>query len=148
MDEVGLDICAHVVDTMHGAFGERLAPPTILADIKAKNLLGKKGGKGIYLWDAPGGKKVFDKKTKKYVFNPEVLAAVTAPKSPKQMTEIQDRLVLAMVNEAARCMEEGIVAEPSQLDLAMIFGTGFPPFRGGVLRYADSEGINNVHQKL
>jgi 3-hydroxyacyl-CoA dehydrogenase/enoyl-CoA hydratase/3-hydroxybutyryl-CoA epimerase len=148
MDEVGLDICAHVVDTMHGALGERLAPAAIMAHLKAKNLLGKKGGKGIYLWDAPGGKKVFDKKAKKYVFNPEVIDAITAPKSPKHVTEIQDRLALAMVNEAARCMQEGIVDDPSQLDLAMIFGTGFPPFRGGVLRYADTEGLAVIVQKL
>ncbi len=156
MDEVGLDICAHVVDTLHGAVGDRLAPPAFLEEIKPKifsktkgeEMLGKKSGKGIYLWDAPGGKKVFDKKTKRYAFNPEALAAVKAPKTPKHITEIQNRLVLAMVNEAARCMQEGVVAEPSQLDLAMIFGTGFAPFRGGVLRYADQEGIRTVVQKL
>lgn len=146
MDEVGLDICAHVVDTMHGAFGERFAPPAILAEIKAKKLLGKKGDKGVYLWK--DGKKVFDKKTKKYVLNQELVDAVKAPKSPKHVTEIQDRLVLAMVNEAARCMQEGVVTEASQLDLAMIFGTGFAPFRGGVLRYADQEGIKLAVQKL
>ena len=61
---------------------------------------------------------------------------------------IQDRLFLPMVNEAALCLSEGIIDEPSQLDLAMIFGTGFAPFLGGVLGYADSLGIRTVHQKL
>ena len=59
-----------------------------------------------------------------------------------------DRLALVMVNEACRCIEEGVVDEPSQLDLAMIMGTGFPPFRGGLLRYADALGARVVHQKL
>jgi len=148
MDEVGLDICAHVVNTMHGALGQRVAPPDILSVIKERQLLGKKGGKGIYLWDQPHGKKVFDKKTKKYLFNDEILSAVKAPKAPKHITEIQDRLALVMVNEAIRCLEEGIVSDPSQLDLAMIFGTGYPPFRGGVLRYADQEGLRVIEQKL
>jgi 3-hydroxyacyl-CoA dehydrogenase len=53
-----------------------------------------------------------------------------------------------MVNEAARVMEEGIVSDASQLDLAMIFGTGFPPFTGGLLRYADQTGLKNAAQKL
>jgi 3-hydroxyacyl-CoA dehydrogenase/enoyl-CoA hydratase/3-hydroxybutyryl-CoA epimerase len=148
LDEVGLDIAAHVVNTMHGALGERMTPPALLSKLAELKLLGKKGGRGMYLWTGPDGKKVFDAKTKKYLFNPDVVAAVTAPKSPRSETEIQDRLVLAMVNEAARCMEEGIVAEPSQLDMAMIFGTGFAPFRGGPLRYADQEGLAVVAQKL
>lgn len=148
LDEVGLDIAAHVVNTMHGALGERMAPPAVLETLKGMKLLGRKGGKGIYLFDKAGGSKIKDKKTKKYVFNPEVLAAIKAPRSPKTMGEIQDRLVLAMVNEAARVMEEGVVSEPSQLDLAMLFGTGFPPYRGGVLRYADQQGLPDVAQKL
>jgi len=148
LDEVGLDIAAHVVNTMHGALGERMTPPAILGKLAELKLLGKKGGRGIYLWSGPDGKKIFDKKTKKYLFNPDVVAAVTAPKSPRSESEIQDRLVLAMVNEAARCMEEHIVEEPSQLDMAMIYGTGFAPFRGGVLRYADQEGLAVVAQKL
>ncbi len=147
LDEVGLDIAGHVIHTLHGALGERLSPPAILKVIEEKKLLGKKGGKGIYLYDAEG-KRLFDKKTKKYVFNPDVVAAITAPKSPKLKGEIIDRLILPMVNEAAMCLQEGVVNEPSQLDLAMIFGTGFPPFEGGVLRYADTLGTKTVHQKL
>jgi 3-hydroxyacyl-CoA dehydrogenase/enoyl-CoA hydratase/3-hydroxybutyryl-CoA epimerase len=52
--------------------------------------------------------------------------------------EIQDRLLLSMVNEAAACLREKVVSDPDDLDLAMIFGTGFPPFRGGLLQFADS----------
>jgi len=53
---------------------------------------------------------------------------------------LQERMVLAMVNEAAVCLEDGIVREPREVDVAMVFGTGFPPFRGGLLRYADAVG--------
>jgi 3-hydroxyacyl-CoA dehydrogenase/enoyl-CoA hydratase/3-hydroxybutyryl-CoA epimerase len=147
LDEVGLDIAGEVIKVIHAALGARMTPPAILATIEGLKIVGKKGGKGIYLYGADG-KRVFDKKTKSYVFNPDVLAAVKASRNPKTRGEIQDRLVLAMVNEAARCLEEGVVSDPSQLDLAMIFGTGFPPFVGGVLRYADQTGTPVVCQKL
>ena len=55
---------------------------------------------------------------------------------------------MPMINEAAFCLEDRIVAGPSKLDLAMIFGTGFPPFRGGLLRYADDLGIDRVVNRL
>jgi 3-hydroxyacyl-CoA dehydrogenase/enoyl-CoA hydratase/3-hydroxybutyryl-CoA epimerase len=139
MDEVGLDIGEKVIHVLHEALGERMAPPKIMGAIADLKLLGKKGGKGLYLYNEKG---------KRAGINPDVLAAITAPKTAKLKGEIQDRLVLVMVNEAARCIEEGVIAEPSQLDLAMVFGTGFAPFYGGVLRYADQVGIRVVHQKL
>jgi 3-hydroxyacyl-CoA dehydrogenase/enoyl-CoA hydratase/3-hydroxybutyryl-CoA epimerase len=140
MDEVGLDIVAHVIKVMHAALGERLAPPAMIATIEAAKLLGKKGGKGLYLYDEKTGRRAG--------INPDIAAAITA--KPKTMTigAIQDRLFLPMVNEAALCLQEGIIDEPSQLDLAMIFGTGFAPFLGGVLGYADQVGVRTIHQKL
>jgi 3-hydroxyacyl-CoA dehydrogenase/enoyl-CoA hydratase/3-hydroxybutyryl-CoA epimerase len=135
-----------------------MSPPAIMEAINALKIVGRKGGKGIYVYDAPGGRRKSyvekvgkgwrKKKVKKYVFNPDVVAAIKAPRNPKTAGEIRDRLVLAMVNEAARVMEERIVTAPSQLDLAMIFGTGFPPFTGGLLRYADQTGLRNAAQKL
>lgn len=139
MDEVGLDIVTHVIKVMHAALGDRLSAPSIIAVIEQHKLLGKKGGKGLYLYDENG---------KRTGLNPDIQAGITA--KPKTMSEsaIQDRLMLPMVNEAALCLSEGIITEPSQLDLAMIFGTGFAPFLGGVLGYADQVGIRTVHQKL
>ena len=139
MDEVGLDIVTHVIKVMHAALGDRLSAPSIIPVIEQHKLLGKKGGKGLYLYDENG---------KRTGLNPDIQAAITA--KPKTMSEsaIQDRLMLPMVNEAALCLSEGIITEPSQLDLAMIFGTGFAPFLGGVLGYADQVGIRTVHQKL
>lgn len=139
MDEVGLDIGEKVIHVLHDALGERMAPPAILKTVSEKKLLGKKGGKGIYLYNEEG---------RRDGFNPEILEAVKAGPTPKLKGEIQDRLVLIMVNEAARCIEEGVITDPSQLDLAMVFGTGFAPFYGGVLRYADQIGLRIVAQKL
>ena len=62
--------------------------------------------------------------------------------------QILDRAVLIMVNEAARCIEEGVVEGPEQLDLAMVMGTGFAPFRGGLLHYADDRGVSEIKQRL
>lgn len=155
LDEVGLDIAGHVIDTLNGALGDRMSRPEILADLEALNLLGRKGGRGFYLYKEDGSRvsvkegKAFRKK-KRYVFNPDVVAAIEkrTKVNKKLEGEIQDRLFLAMVAEAARCIEENVVDDPSQLDLAMIFGTGFPPHVGGVLSWADSMGTGLVCQKL
>jgi 3-hydroxyacyl-CoA dehydrogenase/enoyl-CoA hydratase/3-hydroxybutyryl-CoA epimerase len=139
LDEVGLDIVTHVINVMHAALGERLAPPAIVATIAQHKLLGKKGGKGMYLYDAKG---------KRAGLNPDIQAAIKAAPTSMSTSTIQDRLFLPMVNEAALCLQEGIIHDPSQLDLAMIFGTGFAPFLGGVLGYADTIGIKTLHQRL
>ncbi|MHC4991344.1 MAG: 3-hydroxyacyl-CoA dehydrogenase family protein, partial [Planctomycetota bacterium] len=69
----------------------------------------------------------------------------TAPLSDE---DIVDRAVLIMVNEAARCLEEGVVGDPEAVDLAMIMGTGFAPFRGGLLHYADERGVSRIKERL
>jgi 3-hydroxyacyl-CoA dehydrogenase len=61
---------------------------------------------------------------------------------------IAERMALAIVNEGARCLEDGVVEDADRLDLAMIFGAGFPPFRGGPMRYADTLGLPNVVSRL
>lgn len=138
LDEIGLDISAKVIHVMHEALGERMSEPKLMGDIERLKLLGKKGDKGIYIYlnGKPSG------------VNPDISAAITAQTNKKTPGEIQDRLVLLMLNEAARCLEEHVVDDPAQLDLAMIFGTGFPPFQGGILKYADSVGIAVIHSKL
>jgi 3-hydroxyacyl-CoA dehydrogenase/enoyl-CoA hydratase/3-hydroxybutyryl-CoA epimerase len=139
MDEVGLDIGEKVIHVLHAALGERMAPPAILSVVAEKKLLGKKGHKGLYL---------YDENDRRAGFNPEILEAIKSSPRPKLRGEIQDRLALVMVNEAVRCIEEDVIKEPSQLDLAMVFGTGFAPFYGGVLRFADQTGLRVVKQKL
>ena len=73
---------------------------------------------------------------------------LSSPSQNLSSSEIEERLILPMINEAAFCLSEGIVASPAKLDLAMIFGTGFPPFRGGLCRHADSLGAKAVVEGL
>jgi 3-hydroxyacyl-CoA dehydrogenase / enoyl-CoA hydratase / 3-hydroxybutyryl-CoA epimerase len=144
LDEVGLDIASHVIKTLHQGLGERMAPPAVMSEIDNLKLLGRKGKKGIYLYNEKGDRQfVKEKKKKRYLFNPEVEAIMTKHSKGLKKTqgEIQDRLFLAMAAEAARCLEEKVVTAPSQLDLAMIFGIGFPPFVGGICRYMDAMGV-------
>jgi len=138
LDEIGLDIGIKVTHVLHEALGERLVPPSLMAKLETLKILGKKGGKGFYLYE----------EGKRTEFNPNVLALIEAPTNKKQIGEIQDRLFLIMLNEATRCLQEGVIEEPALLDLALIYGIGFPPYRGGILRYADRVGLKIIHQKL
>lgn len=94
-------------------------------------LLGKKSGKGFYIH---GKKREANAEVKKLVYS----------KRQFDEKEIVDRALLIMINEAAMCLQEGIVDNAQYLDMAMVMGTGFPPFRGGLLRYADAVGIDSI----
>jgi len=131
-DEIGLDVSTKVGQILHEAFGDRLPFPRWIDRLPAAGRLGVKTGRGIYLYEerrergvAPG---LYDE-------------IGVRPSRLGDRAELAERLVLPMVNEAARCLAEGIVAGPGPLDLAMIFGTGFPPFRGGLCRWADAVGV-------
>ncbi len=142
LDEVGLDIARHAGETMHEAFGERLAPSPALEALEGTGRLGRKNGRGFYTY----------KDGKEHHPDPsiydELEPVIGGHRKDVPAREIVDRCVLPMVNEAARILEEGIARSPGDVDLAMITGTGFPPFRGGLLRYADSMGLPTVLAKL
>jgi 3-hydroxyacyl-CoA dehydrogenase/enoyl-CoA hydratase/3-hydroxybutyryl-CoA epimerase len=142
LDDVGLDVCVKAAEVLVAAFPERMKPAN-QASLVAEGRLGRKSGKGFYEYDAPGGKRGEPSKDAYRALDVE-------PKEdpPFTPTEIEDRLVLPMINEAAYCLDEGVVSKASKLDLAMIFGTGFPPFRGGLLRHADEVGLPEVAAKL
>ena len=132
MDEIGLDTGQHAAAVLEGAFGKRIGAATpILQAIVSGGRLGKKNGKGFYQY-ANG------RRTRPDAAVPKLAGATTALHLPVET--LQERMVLAMVNEAAICLEDGVVREPRDVDVAMVYGTGFPPFRGGLLRYADSIG--------
>lgn len=131
-DEVGLDVGFKVATVLEDAYGDRMKKAGLFGTIyETMGLLGKKGGKGFYVH-----------KGKQKEENPDI-AKLTADQHFSD-DELLDRMILMMVNEAALCLEEGIISEARYLDVAMIMGTGFPPFRGGLLRYADQRGIQNV----
>ncbi len=130
-DQVGLDICLAVGDMLRSKFGDLLPPtPAWLRDKVTKGELGRKTGKGFYTWR--GGK-----------------ADKTRPSSNAAPdAEMIDRLVLPMSNVCVACLREGIVDDPDMVDGAMIFGTGYAPFRGGPLNYARTRGVENVASTL
>jgi 3-hydroxyacyl-CoA dehydrogenase/enoyl-CoA hydratase/3-hydroxybutyryl-CoA epimerase len=139
LDEVGFDIAAHAATSLHEAYGPRMAPSDGLRSLMAMQRLGKKTGHGFYRHPRDGRPQISELNH----FHQKGTAA-------RQLTgdQLVDRLVLAMVNEGARCLEERVVDSAQELDLAMVFGTGFAPFRGGPLRYADALGAGEVARRL
>ena len=133
IDEVGIDVSSHAGTSMYQALGERLTPAPALVALGATGRLGRKGGLGFYMY-AKGKEKGVD---------PGIYDALGNALPPERGVRvdaeiIRRRLVVQMINEAARILADGIVASAAELDLAMIMGTGFPPFRGGLLRFADT----------
>jgi len=139
LDEVGIDVAAKVATILRERFGGRIQQSRVVEVLYADHRLGKKGGKGLYLYEN-GKRKTPDAAVYK-------LLGVATP-HPVNANEAVDRMVLAMINEAALILDEKIVASAAEVDLAMIMGTGFPPFRGGLLRYADARGLPNVVARL
>jgi 3-hydroxyacyl-CoA dehydrogenase/enoyl-CoA hydratase/3-hydroxybutyryl-CoA epimerase len=142
LDEVGLDISRHASAILYEAFGDRMRPAQPLLQLAETNRLGRKGERGFYRYQE-GKEKGVDES-----IYAELGDSVPAERREFEARTIRERTILAMINEAARALEDGIVSSAGEVDLAMITGTGFPPFRGGLLRYADSAGIATLLEKL
>lgn len=140
LDEVGLDVARHAGAVMHAAFGARLEPPPAILALEGTGLLGRKGGRGFYTYENGRERGVNESVYEQL--------GLSRKRSSLDREEILDRTLLVMVNEAARILADGIVATPGDVDLGMITGTGFPPFRGGLLRWADTLGMGVVLQRL
>lgn len=142
LDEVGLDVARHAAAVLHDAFGERMRPAPALEALAGTGLLGRKGGRGFYLYEN-------DRQTgvNEEVYG-QLAGAVPSDRVGVAPERIRDRCTLAMVNEAARVLADGIVATAGDVDLGMITGTGFPPFRGGLLRWADTIGSRDLLARL
>lgn len=132
-DEVGLDIGLHVANHLEQSFGERMKVPDILRKMVDAGLLGKKNSKGFYLHST-------DRKGKPSTEINEGVARFVTSRSNLSNSEIESRLFLTMYLEAVRCLEDKVVERPDDVEIGMIFGTGFPPFRGGLLRWGASLG--------
>jgi 3-hydroxyacyl-CoA dehydrogenase/enoyl-CoA hydratase/3-hydroxybutyryl-CoA epimerase len=128
-DTVGLDICLHVAEVLQKAFDRPM--PDVLPALRSRvemGQLGRKSGKGFYDWK--DGK------------------AVKEHDVPKPTEEMTDRLILPMIAACVACLREGVVADEDTVDGAMIFATGFAPFRGGPMHYARTRGISNIREEL
>ncbi len=143
-DEVGLDIASHVARDLAERLPHLAAPGDTLERLIAHGWLGKKSGRGFYTHPTRGKAKP----------NPGLRALRLAPENPASRAaapdraEIVDCVVLVMVNEAARCLDEGVVDDADDLDLAMVLGTGWAPFRGGPLHHADALGAAPLVARL
>ena len=146
LDEIGFDVARHAGREMAAAFGERMRPSGILDGMIEDGRLGRKNGLGFHRYE--------DGKDRGP--DPTVMSLVgglaTGGPGPvvggSPTEEILRRCLYSMVNEAAFALEERVVEGPDPVDLAMVMGTGFPPFRGGLLRWADAEGIRTIHDTL
>ncbi|MEM1201738.1 MAG: 3-hydroxyacyl-CoA dehydrogenase NAD-binding domain-containing protein [Acidobacteriota bacterium] len=137
LDEVGLDVGFHAGKVMTEYAGERAAASPVFAKMIEAGRLGRKGGKGFYNY----------RKTPKKVAS-SVYELIDWDEAEIADAEIIERCWLQMLNETAMCIEDGIISNPNDIDIGVIFGFGFPPFRGGILREADRLGLDYVVSRL
>jgi 3-hydroxyacyl-CoA dehydrogenase/enoyl-CoA hydratase/3-hydroxybutyryl-CoA epimerase/3-hydroxyacyl-CoA dehydrogenase/enoyl-CoA hydratase/3-hydroxybutyryl-CoA epimerase/enoyl-CoA isomerase len=140
-DLVGLDTSLYAGRVINTAFADRAAPTRVLDELVAAGRKGQKSGAGFYSY-AKGSRGVDDPAFE------AILAKCRTGQRQISNEEITDRLFLPMLTEASRVLSESIVREPGDVDMGLILGIGFPPFRGGILRWADSLGMGKVLEKL
>ncbi|MEO1171424.1 MAG: fatty acid oxidation complex subunit alpha FadJ [Myxococcota bacterium] len=140
LDEVGIDVGAKVAGVMTQAFGERMAVPGAMSALLEDQRFGRKNGRGFFRYE----------KGKKEGIDPSVYGLIGGKRARVDLPveEIQERLVLQMVNEAARCLEEGILRSARDGDIGAVFGLGFPPFLGGPFSYIDRYGAGRLVGRL
>src|SRR5690348_4738293 len=146
LDEVGIDVGGKVGLVLADALGLRMAPSDAMRRVVAAGRLGRKGRSGFYKYDANGKKGSVDDSIYQIIGAGARASAGQHVPIPKD--EMVRRCVLAMVNEAARCLQEGILRTVRDGDVGAVFGIGFPPFRGGPFRYADTVGIATIVRQL
>lgn len=139
MDQVGLDVGEKAGKVMHQALGERLRPSRVISVMRADDRLGRKNARGFYFYK--DGHKTGPDGSVYQLLGVRPLGQVDEQR-------VEDRLVFAMLNEAARAMSEGVVRTPRDGDVGAIFGIGFPAFRGGPLRELDSMGAAEAVARL
>jgi 3-hydroxyacyl-CoA dehydrogenase/enoyl-CoA hydratase/3-hydroxybutyryl-CoA epimerase len=137
LDEVGLDVAFHAGRVMLSHLGARLDPPPAFQRMIDDGRLGRKAGRGFYRYD--GKQKQPD---------PAVYELLEWRPAALSAGEIAERCWLQMLNEVARTWEDGILRDPDAIDIGVVFGFGFPPFRGGILHEADRVGLDQVVARL
>jgi 3-hydroxyacyl-CoA dehydrogenase/enoyl-CoA hydratase/3-hydroxybutyryl-CoA epimerase len=153
VDEVGLDVGAKAGKIMYEAFGERFAPPSSMQAVVSAGRYGRKAKKGFYLYDEEGKKGEVDQSVYT-LLAPAARVTTSTSATPAETraqfsaSEIQQRAVLPLLNEAARCLAENVIRSPRDGDVGAVFGFGFPPFRGGPFRYMDTIGAAELVKRL
>lgn len=135
LDEVGLDVAVEVAEILHTSFGKRMeVSKTIYEMTEKKKWLGRKTGKGFYSYGQGQPK------------NNDRLSEVLKVKHKKSLPaeHLLQRPLMLLINESIRCYEEKICSKATEIDLAMVYGTGFPPFHGGPLKYLDTMGLSKA----
>jgi len=138
-DEVGIDVGAKIAKIMAAEFGDRMSPEAGFSTLVDDNRKGRKNGRGFYEYE-DGNKLGVDATVY------ETLGVKPTTEMPPE--EIQQRLALPLINEAVRCLEDGILRSARDGDIGAIFGFGFPPFRGGPFWYIDQVGADTIVAKL
>jgi 3-hydroxyacyl-CoA dehydrogenase/enoyl-CoA hydratase/3-hydroxybutyryl-CoA epimerase len=138
IDEVGIDVAYDVAAELGEAFKDRMAVARALRQVHEQGLKGRKGGVGFYVYKKGKEEKVNRRLAKAIRRDAE---SRNGRKEPRSARDIQRRLLVVMIEEAKRCLSEGVVASEDDIDAGMIFGTGFPPFRGGLVVYAREVGM-------
>ena len=140
LDEVGIDVGTKIIPILMAQFGDRFKSADAFDKVLKDDRKGKKNKKGFYLYT---GKKP-GKEVDESIYN---LVGVK-PNPSMSLNQIAERCVMMMLNEAAMCLEEGVIRNARDGDIGAIFGIGFPPFLGGPFRYMDSLGIEHVVERL
>ncbi len=143
-DLVGLDTSLYAGKVLAHAYPDRAVPTPILEELVQAGRLGKKSGSGFRKYAGKGGKPKADPEVESLLAKHRTTGATP----PADLEKLQDRLFLPMLLEATRTLEEKIVREPADVDMGLILGIGFPPFKGGLLRWADSLGAAEILRRL
>jgi 3-hydroxyacyl-CoA dehydrogenase/enoyl-CoA hydratase/3-hydroxybutyryl-CoA epimerase len=151
MDEVGLDVAARAGAVVGEAFGARMAASPALRRVLESGRQGRKGRQGFYLYDGDGKRGGVDGSAYAAAGVPSTRAPAAradgAPPGPTE-AEIVERTVYPMLDEAVRCLEDGVLRAPRDGDVGAVFGIGYPPFRGGPFRTIDALGADAVVRAL
>jgi 3-hydroxyacyl-CoA dehydrogenase/enoyl-CoA hydratase/3-hydroxybutyryl-CoA epimerase len=152
IDEIGVDITIDIGNTLEKAYGRRDRVSAVLLWLRDGKMLGRKAGAGFYKYE--GKTQAHNEPLVQWrrALHGEPEGA-EGPNIPRKLSglsegELANRLIFLMVNEAARCVEENVVDSPEDADYGMILGTGFAPFRGGPLRFAEHFGLRKVVDEL
>ncbi len=142
LDEVGIDVGTKILPILVERFGNRFKAPEALDKVVKDDRKGKKNGRGFYEYGHSSSRLIFWKKSSKRQVDKRIYSLINIHVEIKQSkTEIAQRCVMLMLNEAARCLDEKIIRSARDGDIGAVFGIGFPPFFGGPFRYMDSLGI-------